>query len=137
MNRKRSKKALWTKTFPGQVRPDPGALRAAAERIYKRMKGPYLRKNRTCKVSLLADTGRPKLVPASQIHHVRGRVGTLLIDRRFFLSVSGENHTWIHNNPEVARDFGFLCAKGQWNRAPADAETERLRRLILEEALKQ
>lgn len=53
--------------------------------------------------------------PATQCHHLRGRVGSLLMDKRFWLPVSAEGHNWIHENMEQARKLGFLCAKGQWN----------------------
>ena len=72
--------------------------------------------------------GRNVLV--TQVHHMRGRVGPLLIDRRFWLAVSAEGHTWIHANPQLACKQGWLAPIGKWNTPPRDSETDRLRSLI-------
>lgn len=53
---------------------------------------------------------------ATDIHHVRGRAGPLLTDRRFFKSVCREAHNWIHANPSLARALGLLAEPGQWNK---------------------
>lgn len=65
-----------------------------------------------------------------EIHHLRGRLGTLLIDRRYWRAVTSQAHRWIHDNPGKARLTGALCAPGEWNVAPRDAETDRLREAL-------
>jgi hypothetical protein len=64
------------------------------------------------------------------VHHSRGRVGTLLIDTRFWKAVSRKAHDWIGEHPEEARALGLLCQPGEWNTPPNDAETARLRAVI-------
>lgn len=61
---------------------------------------------------------------------MRGRAGTLLIDVRFWKAVSREAHDWIQAHPVEARAEGLLCGPGEWNVAPRDAETARLRALL-------
>jgi len=67
---------------------------------------------------------------ADQIHHVRGRAGTLLLDTRFWKAVCQHAHDFIHDQPGMAREAALLCPRGDWNRAPNDAETKRLRALM-------
>jgi hypothetical protein len=68
--------------------------------------------------------------PADQIHHSRGRSGTLLIDGRFFKGVCLSGHEFIADHPDMARRLGLLAQRGDWGRAPDDAETRRLKSLI-------
>jgi hypothetical protein len=56
-------------------------------------------------------------VPTTDIHHKRGRIGALLMDQRYWLAVSRRGHTWIHDNPDAARSLGWLCERGDWNKA--------------------
>ena len=53
--------------------------------------------------------------PTQDVHHTRGRSGTLLLDWRHWRAVCRECHAWIGDNPERSRREGFLCAKGLWN----------------------
>lgn len=89
---------------------------------YNELKAKHLLKFPKCEV-------HPDF-PADQIHHTRGRAGTLLIDVRFFKSVGMSGHCFINDEPNKARAAGLLCAKGDWNKAPEDAETARLKNLI-------
>jgi hypothetical protein len=42
------------------------------------------------------------------IHHKNGRIGSMLNDKRYWLSVCRECHTKIHANPKWARENGYL-----------------------------
>ena len=57
---------------------------------------------------------------ATEIHHCRGRLGRLLCDERFWMSVCTQQHRWIHDNPKEARELGLLCELGQWNSYPEE-----------------
>jgi hypothetical protein len=59
-----------------------------------------------------------KIVCATEVHHTRGRLGKLLLDKRYWLAVSAEGHRWIHDHPDEVRAHGWLCAKGDWNKQP-------------------
>lgn len=48
-------------------------------------------------------------IPRSRdVHHVRGRVGVMLLDERYWMAVSRKAHRQIHDNPSWARSNGFL-----------------------------
>lgn len=53
---------------------------------------------------------------ATELHHARGRVGSLLTDTRFIIPVCAAGHRAIHEHPEAARKAGLLCKKGDWNK---------------------
>ena len=65
---------------------------------------------------------------ANQNHHQRGRLGPLLMDKRFWIPVSGKGHRWINANPQLAREqiafltdgrhLTLLCEVGEWNTPP-------------------
>lgn len=69
-----------------------------------------------------------------EIHHTRGRAGTLLVDRRFFIPLCECCHTWVHEHPKQAWATGLLCGTGHWNSPPQDEESARLRDLIAEKS---
>jgi hypothetical protein len=49
-----------------------------------------------------------KTVRTNDVHHIHGRENDLLLDQEFWLAVSREGHDWIHANPEIAREEGWL-----------------------------
>lgn len=53
----------------------------------------------------------------TEVHHTRGRVGRLLLEKKYWLGVSKLGHRWIHEHPEEARKHGWLCEAGKWNSA--------------------
>jgi len=53
--------------------------------------------------------------PISEVHHMRGRLGALLLDKRYWVGVSRSGHAWIHANPKSARKIGLICQPGKWN----------------------
>jgi hypothetical protein len=48
---------------------------------------------------------------ATDVHHTRGRLGALLVDKKWWLPVSRAGHNWIHNNPKEATERGFLFSR--------------------------
>jgi hypothetical protein len=91
------------------------ARRKRANAIYVKLKRVWLANHTTCEV-----TGEP----ATEVHHRRGRVGTLLIDTRFWMAVSRVVHGLIHRQPATARSEGWIAPTGKWNVPPKDEETE-------------
>lgn len=49
-------------------------------------------------------------------HHIRGRIGSLLCDTRYWVAVCREHHQWIHAHPNQARELGLLAQPGDWGR---------------------
>ncbi len=50
-----------------------------------------------------------------QVHHLRGRCGHLLNDRRGWMLVSQLGHDWIHLHISQARAHGWIAPSGHWN----------------------
>ncbi|QNS40152.1 hypothetical protein H0S70_06985 [Chryseobacterium manosquense] len=44
---------------------------------------------------------------ATEIHHMRGRIGSLLLDTRYWLAVSRNGHRRIEENPEWAKENNY------------------------------
>jgi hypothetical protein len=136
INRTRPKqpKATWTRAFPEQMRVAPKKVRryiarkvpvkrgrSDRQKEYLKLKARFLaRCGNTCPVMNYM-LGLQRSV--SDVHHTRGRAGTLLIDMRYWIPVSREAHNWIHENPDKASQHHFhvfghvipLLDKRHWN----------------------
>lgn len=103
------------------IRPHSKA-RQKQLREYCRKRQIYLLCNPVCRVHSIvwggADVG---LHYAKEIHHTYGRVGSLLLDEKFWKPVCRECHNWIGAHPKAARERGLIAPLGQWN------QTEKLR----------
>lgn len=60
---------------------------------------------------------RRERVPVDDNHHVRGKLGDLLCDTRFFMSVCRPCHSWIDANRKLAAERGYLDLVN-WNKIP-------------------
>lgn len=89
--------------------------RRAAERTkYRKLREQFLQDNPWCAYHLAMNP--PRHVPATEIHHSRGRAGRLYLDTRFWIPLSAEGHDWVHNHMDAARHLGLLCDVGEWNK---------------------
>ena len=59
-----------------------------------------------CKVCW--DSGQ-KVRQATEVHHVRGRVGEMLLDTRYWLPICHFCHRKIHKEPAWATEMGYLA----------------------------
>jgi hypothetical protein len=50
---------------------------------------------------------------STDVHHMKGRVGSLLLDERYWLSVCRGCHYWIEMRPEAAKALGFSISRLQ------------------------
>ena len=125
--RPRQPKALWYRAKYGDNPPAKPRyrIRPRSKRRAK-LDGQYNRRatewkeGRLCACIGLRDgEGRLLCGQASHlcedVHHTRGRAGTLLLDERFWLPVCRGAHRFIQENPAEARRLGLLCGVGQWN----------------------
>lgn len=132
---RKTKPALWMDAFPEQVRPKASNRkqiksrtkdRAKEEALYRSESAEWLRnvRRRGDKCPVVASIpelrqgcryGWPTCNRITEVHHMRGRAGTLLRDKRFWLGVSKAGHRWIHSHVAEARRRGWICAAGQWN----------------------
>ena len=81
--------------------------RAKRNQAYLKAKEIFMMEsgNQTC---IVMATLHNKTVPATEIHHINGRENERLTDRMYWLAVSREGHQWIHANPELAKEQGWL-----------------------------
>lgn len=84
--------------------------RAKEGRTYTEVSGAFLADNPTCEMC--------KVAASTELHHKRGRVGSLLCDTRFFAACCNYCHTFIHANPAIARQLGLLAPANEWNVSP-------------------
>jgi hypothetical protein len=77
--------------------------RAKQLREYFVIRENYLAEHRLCNVC--------KSSKATDIHHLRGRVGTRLNDTQYFMAVCRSCHDEIHHNPRWAYENGLLLTK--------------------------
>jgi hypothetical protein len=45
--------------------------------------------------------------PTTDIHHKKGRIGSLLLDTRFWIALSREGHRFVEENPIWAKENGY------------------------------
>ena len=67
-------------------------------REYSKVRKEYLEEHSYCEVCYS---------PATEIHHKKGKIESLLTDKNFFLAVCRNCHDWIENNPEKAKEEGY------------------------------
>ena len=105
--KKKTKPALWTKAFPPKrIDGELEKRRLLYARDAKAFIADAQRKGIQCPV-----TGGK----VTQNHHKRGRLGALLMDKRFWIPVSARGHRKIHDAPDWARANGLLAHIGEWN----------------------
>ena len=45
--------------------------------------------------------------PTTDIHHMKGRIGDLLLNQRYWIALSREGHQHVEDNPEWAKENGY------------------------------
>lgn len=91
--------------------------RAAQEREYAKARREHLEENPMCAIhnkTTIDIHGVYHIDPicwATTIHHKKGRIGPLLTDRRYFLSVCMEGHRWIEAHPIEAKKLGYSLSR--------------------------
>lgn len=123
MHTMKTKKAPWTRMVliprGGKLVPASKLIRrrkpirkrskAMAKKMvtYRKRVAAFLKAHPICAV-----TGQT----ATEVHHKRGRIQSLLLDTRFWLPVSRSGHDYIHRNPAFAMDNGWLALPGEWGK---------------------
>lgn len=91
----------------GRLRPISD-VRKESLNVYEKQKRLFMSRHKRCQ--------RPGcLKKATDLHHCRGRIGTLLTDERFWKVLCRTCHNWVGDNPTEARRLGLLCEPGEWN----------------------
>lgn len=108
-----------------RIKPKSDSLRARALReLYEEAKKTFLAYRGSCE-----RCGKERPL---EVHHVRGRTSTLLIDRRWFAGICKECHKFIHEHVKTAKAEGCIAGPGEWCCVPTDSESARLRHMVLD-----
>jgi len=113
---KKWKQAIWKDAFPEAEKPEESHYGKAAQAFLKK------HAQEKCPVVSIITELKQALIDRrisdaiTDVHHMRGRIGNLLHDQRYWLAVSRAGHEWIHRNPAEARKHGWLAEKGEWNK---------------------
>jgi hypothetical protein len=70
---------------------------------YSAKKKRFLEANPRCVVF-------PRLM-ATDVHHVRGKLGSRFLDEKYWLPVSRAGHNWIHDNEDEATKKGWYLSR--------------------------
>jgi len=83
--------------------------RAKQERVYSKLRKDFLLSSPTCQAQL-PNTCKHH---STDVHHMKGRIGELLTDTNFFLSVCRPCHDWIEMHPIEAKELGFSISRSK------------------------
>ena len=78
--------------------------RAKQEREYAKIRKAYLFCHPNCHVRGCFDR-------ATEIHHMKGRIGDLLTNEEFFLPVCRAHHNYIESHPIEAKEHGYSLTR--------------------------
>lgn len=78
-------------------------------KIYLAIRALFLAACHECEACAFVAGGYPHM--AVEVHHKKGREGDLLFDVRFFMPVCREHHNFIHDNPEYAKQRGWIHSR--------------------------
>ena len=71
---------------------------------YRVVRDGYLATNKVCE--------HPECKNLSEdLHHAKGRVGSLLTDVRYFKALCRRCHRWVEENPEQAKSLGLSLSR--------------------------
>lgn len=94
-------------------RPDPKPEKKVKDKKYRIPKASKKREKENKQYLIQREKFLPgKFCPingeqATEVHHMKGRIGKLLLDENYWLGVSSEGHDKIEKNPEWAKEMGY------------------------------
>lgn len=89
--------------------------------VYKEMVRIWKKKNPWCVVCPVVFPTRFRK-RTREPHHSRGKLGDLLFMQEYWIPICRRCHNWVGDNIGKARELGFICRYGLWNRLPDDKE---------------
>lgn len=105
------------------VKARKGALKKVSKKQsgrlsrYYPIRDAFLADNPACRICFERGLG---LVQSTEVHHLRGRLGSLLFDTRGFCASCFSCRTWPHDNARQAREMGLLAIPRDWGRPFGD-----------------
>lgn len=123
------KKALWHTAFPAQVDNRAAQRKTSDKRLYRDEASAYVAVAVAAGLTCPVVAAIPELRDGrryghrisgklNEVHHMNGRRGRLLRYQLFWTALSKQGHRWVHQHPKEAREHGWLCAAGLWNKQP-------------------
>jgi len=80
---------------------------AKAYETYRQRRKDFLAEHPFCEVEIVVPGVLSCMGASCDVHHINKR-GPYLNDTSTWLAVCRECHTFIHNNPKIARELGLL-----------------------------
>lgn len=79
--------------------------RAKQEQEYNKKRKKILAERPICECGRIDENGKVCDRPATEIHHQKGRIGSLLTDERYMLPINAECHIWAteHSKEAIAQ----------------------------------
>lgn len=117
---KREKREQWDgkkKAPPKPVMRRQSKAREREMRLYYQERTEWLKKHPACQICAVRGMTP---APATETHHIRGRIGKLLRDQRFWCASCRGCREWPHENPREARELGVLAEPKDWNTSPRE-----------------
>lgn len=90
-------------TAPQKKIPPKSSKRIVQDNLYSKQRKLFLTTHSMCKAALPGVCNGP----ACDIHHMKGRIGNLLLDETYWLPVCRACHYWIEMRPEAAKELGL------------------------------
>ena len=128
---KKGKPANWTSAFPKQaksLRPEnskAGGLKwrsqpkAVADAVYSGINALFAIVHPNCECCAVIwpdDPGAHRTHPRDDTHHVKGKLGLLYFDVRWFKSSCRKAHIWIGSHIAEARKLKLIADEGDWRK---------------------
>ncbi len=87
-----------------QPKPIPKISQKQIERLaqYRKVRDQFMKDHPTCQARLESCT-----IKATDIHHAKGKIGDLLMDKRYFKALCRSCHSYLEVHPNFAKEQGF------------------------------
>lgn len=89
--------------------PPRSPKRSKQESQYGKLRKEFLSKYPMCQAHLPNTCTQI----ATDVHHMKGRIGNLLLNQTYWLALCRGCHNWIENHPEAAKELGFSLSRIQ------------------------
>ena len=82
------------------------------EKLYTQARKEYLNDNPKCERCVyLSEKYGSRVMPSNQIHHKKGRTGSLLYNKRYFMACCDDCHKYIEANPKESKLKGWSISR--------------------------
>lgn len=95
------------------------AKRSRQQRVYQALRLEQLKDVPSCELGLPGCTGM-----ATEVHHAKGRIGDLLIDRRYYKSTCHTCHRWVTEHSREAIELGHSVSRLSNDQTNTHEETQ-------------